>query len=203
MSADLIVLVPDADIEWTINTLLAKRHQALRIRPISFKIIRHPMRDNGVFNNPLPFLAPYLPQTEQALVILDREGSGQEGQKSATEMETELAEKLQQCWTAARICAIVLDPELEVWVWSPSPHMAAVLGVSPEVLQQIKAGFPLIDNGKPQRPKEAMLAVLQQSKRPFSARIFQELAERVSLNSNERAFDKLRATLQQWFPLEY
>ena len=201
---DLIALVADADTEWTIRTLIGERYQSLKIEPVQFKIIRHPMRDSGVFNNASTFLRPYIHQTHYALAVLDWEGSGREHKKSAQEMETELEEQLRrQGWDANRACAIVLDPELEVWVWSPSPHIAGILGVSQQQLAQIlKDDFPLVANGKPERPKEAMQAVLRASGRPFSARIFQELAQRVSLQPSERAFDKFRATLQKWFSSE-
>lgn len=200
---DLIALVPDADTEWTIRTLLEKRCQSLQIKPVQFKIIRDSMRDNGVFYNAPILLRPYIKQTQHALIIFDYEGSGQEHQKSVQEIETDVEERLQKAgWDVAQICVIVLNPELEIWVWSSSPHVAQVLGVSFEELQNFKEGLPLAPNGKPQHPKEAMQVVLRRSKQPFSARIFQELAERVSLNTSERAFDKLRAVLQQWFPPE-
>ena len=129
-------------------------------------------------------------------MLLDREGSGQEHRRAAQEMETDLENRLWQSgWTGtegqSRAAAIVLDPELEVWVWSRSPHVAQVLGLSQVELQQILEGFPATSEGKPRRPKEALLAALRRSGRPQSARIFQELAERVSLWAHERAFDRL------------
>lgn len=204
---DLIVLVADTDMEWTMRTLLEKRTDSLGIRPLRFEVRRHHGRDPGVFKNAHNFLRFYLRRARYALVLLDREGCGQEHCLSAEKIETELERRLRQNgWTDAeehsRATAIALDPELEVWVWSRSPYVAQVLGLPPAELQQILETFPTTPEGKPQRPKEAMLAALHRSGRPWSARIFQELAERVSLLAHERAFDKLRNTLQTWFAPE-
>ena len=195
---DLVVLVADADAEWTIRTLLEKRQAALQIRAIQSKFIRDPGRDAGTFLNAPTTLRSYLGRANHVLVMLDREGSGREQKFSAEEMEADLEKRLQATGWADAV-AIVLDPELEIWVWSRSPHVALALGLSPEALATVLAQFAQNAQGKPERPKEAMLAALRQSKRPHSPRIFQELAGKVSLRANERAFDRLRTTLQSWF----
>ena len=204
---DLIVLVADTDMEWTMRTLLEKRTDSLSIRPLQFKVHRHHGRDPGVFKDAHNFLRLYLRRARHALVLLDREGSGQERRLAARDMEADLERRLRQNgWTDAegqsRAAAIALDPELEIWVWSRSPHVAQVLGLPQAELEQILENILTTPEGKPQRPKEAMLAALYRSGRPRSARIFQELAERVSLWAHERAFDKLRSTLQTWFAPE-
>jgi hypothetical protein len=204
---DLIVLVADTDMEWTMRTLLEKRVDSLGIRSLRFEVRRHHGRDPGVFKDAHNFLRLYLRRARHALVLLDREGSGQEHRLAAQDIEAELERRLRQNgWTDAegqpRATAIALDPELEIWVWSRSPHVAQVLGLPQAELQQVLENILTTPEGKPQRPKEAMLAALHRSGRPRSARIFQELAERVSLWAHERAFDKLRSTLQTWFAPE-
>jgi len=204
---DLIVLVADTDMEWTMRTLLKKRTDALGIRPLRVEVRRHLGRDPGVFKDAHNFLRLYLRRARHALVLLDWEGSGGEHRLAAQEMEADLERRLKQNgWTDAegqpRAVAIALDPELEVWVWSRSPHVAQALGLPQAELEQILENVPATPEGKPQRPKETMLTALHRSGRPWSARIFQELAERVSLLAHERAFDKLRSTLQAWFALE-
>lgn len=195
---DLVVLVADADAEWTMRTLLAKRYAALQIRAVNNVIIRHPGRDAGTFLHAPSTVRAYLNKANHLLVMLDREGSGREQTHSAEEMEADLEQRLQDAGWADAV-AIVLDPELEIWVWSRSPHLAPTLGLTAEELATILARFPQNAQGKPERPKEAMLAALRQSRRPHSPRIFQELAEKVSLRANERAFQRLRAALHKWF----
>jgi len=203
---DLIVLVADADAEWALRTLLEKRTNALQIRQVQCLVVRDPGRDAGVFLHAHDLLRPYHRRATHALVVLDREGSGQEDRLTAKEMEEDLEGRLRSNgWAAqegrARAKAIVLDPELEVWVWSGSRHVAAVLGLTEKQLADILASTPTGPTGKPEHPKETLEAALRRSRRPFSARVFQELAERASLAPRERAFDKLRHALQCWFPM--
>ncbi len=204
---DLIVLVADADAEWTIRTLLDTRAPALHIRQINSKVIRDPGRDPGVYLRAQDLLQPYLNQAAYALVMLDREGSGREAKMSALAMEQDLENRLQESgWRTPngqpRAAAVVLDPELEVWVWSRSPHVAAALGLDENSLAAVLQQVDRLPNGKPKRPKQAMLTALRAGRKPHSPQVFQELARNVSLQAHERAFDKLRHTLQTWFPLQ-
>lgn len=198
---DLVVLVADTDAEWTIRTLLKERYASLGIAPIQFDVKRYPGRDSGVYKDAHEFLRIYLGQARHAMVILDREGSGKD-HLVATEIEVEIEARLRKNgWEESQATAIVLDPELEIWVWSPSIHVPQVLHLSREQLEQVLAAVPRLPNGKPERPKETLLKALRRSARPFSASIFQELAKTVSLRVHERAFDKFRDTLRAWFPL--
>ncbi len=201
MEFDLIVLTADNDMEWTMRTLLEKRTPALGIRQVKFTIQRHQRRDNGVFHEAPEFMRLYHHRAHYALILLDREGSGQE-YLSAIEIENAIEQRVQQVgWPAERVAAIALDPELEIWVWSRSAHVPRVLNVTPDQLAVFLNAQTMTPQGKPQRPKEALQQLLRQSGRPFSAHIFQELAESVSLQTDERAFNKLRQSLQNWFPL--
>lgn len=206
MELDLVVLVADADAEWALRTLLEKRQEALGISLSStrFQVLRHPRRDPGVFREAHEFLRHYSSRARRALVVLDREGSGQEA-RSAEELEQDLEQRLQRNgWPLEegnpRAAAIVLDPELEIWVWSRSAHVPEVLGLTQEELQAFLMEHPCAPNGKPEDPKAALHGALRLSGRPQSPDIFRELAERVSLKSDERAFCKLHGVLRAWFP---
>ncbi len=199
-SLDLAVVVADLDAEVTIRTLLERRREALGIRPIRFKIVRHKGRDPGVYRDAPEVLRPFLKQARHALVLFDLEGSGQEP-RPAPKVEEDLEQRLaQNGWAPERVRVIALDPELEVWVWSRSPHVARCIGLPPEELERFLAQVPKRDDGKPSRPKETLQQALRRSGRPFSAAFFEELAERVSLRAGERAFVRFRETLQTWFP---
>ncbi len=202
MSDDLIVLVADADAEETLKTLLTQRARALAIREgIHFTIIRAPNRDNGVYQECHHLLREYTGKVPYALVLLDRHGSGAEEKQSADDIQDTLESRLHSNgWTAENCRAIALDPELEIWVWSPSPHVHEALNVSPEQIAEVYAKFDFSTDSKPGKPKEAMQYALRLGKKPFSASIFGALAAQVSLKANERAFSRLRAALQTWFP---
>jgi len=85
---DLIVLVPDADMEYTIQALL-RRHQALDIRPIAFDIRRHLQRDAGCRSDCHNFLRLCLNDYQYALVLFDHEGCGRE-HITRVELEAEI-----------------------------------------------------------------------------------------------------------------
>ena len=59
--------------------------------------------------------------------MFDHEGSGQED-KTAVEVTSDLKTRLEQNGWKDRAEIILLEPELEAWVWSVSPHVDEVLG---------------------------------------------------------------------------
>jgi len=92
---DLVILVADADMEQALRGLLA-RPGALGIRAgITFDVFRHPRRDPGVFHEAHEFLRLLQGQYRYALVMLDREGSGQE-HLSAQEITQAIQTRLDQ-----------------------------------------------------------------------------------------------------------
>lgn len=101
--------------------------------------------------------------------------------------------------------AIVIDPELEAWVWSDSPEVDRIIGWSARQ-SSVRAwlreqGFAFKQNGKPDRPKEALEKALRIVKKQRSSALYGQIAEKVSLSRcTDRSFVKLRQTLQEWFP---
>jgi hypothetical protein len=198
---DLIVLVADKDMESTFQGIFS-RFNSLGIRPISFRIFVHPQKDPACLKTSDQFLRSFVNQYRYALVAFDREGSGRVDSREA--LETEVEAKLAKVGWQERCAVIVFEPELEIWVWSRSPHVAEVLGWTnqPILLQNWLVQQNLLSEGehKPHRPKETMEAVLRKVRKPRSASIYLQLAQRVSLQGHtEPAFSKLRETMQRWF----
>jgi hypothetical protein len=207
-SNDLIILA-DKNTCSALEGILS-RPEALGIRPIQVEFVRYSLGDPGILRNAVELLRPYLHSCQYALVILDWEGSGREKQSPA-EVEKELQEELERNGWEDRCCVIVIDPELEVWVWTDSPHVPEVLRwrsnqESKSDLQSLKewlARHRFLQPGqaKPSRPKEAMEEVLRQTRIPRSSALYKELANKVSLrHCTDRAFCKLTETLRKWFP---
>lgn len=199
---DLIILVPDKHIEFSLKGILA-RHQSLGLRQIESEILVHPHRDPGCLRTSQDLLQPFVNQYRQALIIFDRDGCGRE-QLSREQLEQDVEQRLAQAGWQQRAAVIVLDPEIEVWVWSGSPHVATVLGWEGRTpdLRTWLIGKGLLDpqQPKPTRPKEALELALREVRRPHSSALFLKLAERVGYNQCvDPAFSKLKATLQQWF----
>lgn len=199
---DLIVLVADADTEFAIRGILS-RSAALGIRSVSYDPRRHVGRDPGCRSKAADFLRSFANLYAHAIVIFDREGSGSNAPRD--EIEREVERKLEVSGWGNRAAVVVIDPEIESWVWARSPHVEHVLGWyqnSPELnVWLVQKGFLRTQSIKPHRPKEAMLAVLQETGTPRSASLFAKLAESVTLTKCEDpAFLKLRSTLVRWFP---
>jgi hypothetical protein len=128
MQGDLVVLVPDRNTEATVEGLL-KRTESLQIRPLTCRILVHPEKDPGCRLHGHELLRINLHQYRFALMIFDLEGSGAEN-SSKDELEKECEEKLVNSGWGQRGAVIVVEPELDVWVWSDSPVVDEVLGWS-------------------------------------------------------------------------
>ncbi|AEJ61528.1 hypothetical protein Spith_1263 [Spirochaeta thermophila DSM 6578] len=202
MRVDLVVLVADKDMEVAIRRLLQCRADSLKIRGnITFAVHTHPQRDPGVLNDGVNFLRNFVGKCSHALVLFDREGCGRE-HLSAERLEEEMEAQLHRNgWSRESVSVIVLDPELEIWVWSGSSHVSKVIGLSEQELDSLLKEVPCNALKKPLRPKEALKEALRRSTRPFSSSIFDSLAKDVSLTKcQDRAFKKFKATLRRWFP---
>lgn len=200
---DLVVLVADKDIEFTMKGIFS-RPQALSIRPIKPDIYVDSRRDPGCLTYGHEYLRSFVKIYSHALIIFDREGCGQE-QRSREELEQAVETRLSQSGWEQRAAAIILDPELEIWVWNDSPHVATLLGWSgPPADLKIwlsQQGFWQTDQMKPTRPKEALEQVLFRDKLPRSSKLYEKLAKKVSFKlCHDKAFLKFKTTLQTWFP---
>jgi hypothetical protein len=201
-SGDLVVLVADANIEFAIRGLLT-RYRSLGIRRVSTAVFRHPRRDPGCLRHGHDFLRSYPSRFAHGLVVFDRDGCGDETE-SRTELESRVEELLGVAGWADRAQAVVIDPELESWVWSNSPHVDTALGWTdrePDLRTWLASeGLLVVGASKPDRPKEALECALRAVHKPRSSSIYHEIAAKVSLKGClDPAFGKLVSVLQNWF----
>jgi hypothetical protein len=199
---NLITLVADRNTLFLLQGLY-KRHQSFNIKDISgsiSEIFAHPQNDPGVYHQCVEFLRPFIHSHNYALVIFDHDGSGQE-LRSRIEIEEELESKLSLSGWESRAKVIVLEPEIESWVWSDSPHVEKILGWENNLREWLKNQNFLVGNElKPKRPKEAVEAALKEARKPRSSSLYQQIAEKVSFkNCTDKSFIKLKTTLQEWF----
>jgi hypothetical protein len=198
---DLIVLVADKNMEATFNGVLS-RNLSLGIREISFDVFVHPNSDPGCRRESDRFLQNFCRQYSYGLVVFDREGCGCEN--SRIELENEVEQKLSLVGWANRSIVVVLDPELEIWLWTRSSHVEEALGWrdqnQPMRNWLVENRYIKDENHKPEHPKETLEIVLRKVKKPRSSAIYSQIALKVSLEGHqEPAFVKLRNTLYEWF----
>jgi hypothetical protein len=199
---DLVVLTADKNMQFAVRGIVS-RHQSLGIHKLEPDFFVHPQKDPGIYHNAHDFLRFAAKTHRHALVLMDREGSGQEDQ-TREELEEKLEQALFRSGWEQRASAVVLDPEVEIWVWSDSTHVDHELGWSQQATG-LRAwlrekGFLDERSLKPQKPKEALEAALRWVRKPRSSAIYQGLAEKVSLSKcQDPAFLKLKTVLQAWF----
>ena len=200
---DLVVLAADNSIEAGVAALF-DRNDSMRTRQIRWKTLVHRDRDPGCFHTGPALLANYQFQADYALLIFDHDGCGQEHlSREALEIDAE-RRMVQRGW-AERCAVIVLDPELETWVWSDSSEVDEVLGWKG---RQPALRDWLRENGlwkegalKPADPKEAFKRALREVGATPSSALFAKLSEKVSFRRcQDPAFQKLKTVLQRWFP---
>jgi hypothetical protein len=200
---DLVILTADRSTEFAITGMLG-RARSLGIRQITFRCFNHPEKDPGCCLAGHDFLRPFTNHFHHALVVFDREGCGQE-RRGREELGAEVGERLFRSGWGERAQAVVIDPELEMWVWSDSPQVDRVLGWherQPNLRSWlVEQGFLDRPGMKPPRPKEAFQAALRHVRKPLSPALFSALAEKVSLDRcTDPSFLKLKEILQNWFP---
>jgi hypothetical protein len=199
---DLVVLVADKDIEQSVLGLLG-RHQAVGMRQISYDVITHPGRDPGCFAYGHSMLSLYRDAADHALMLFD---AAWEGRPSAdpVELEDEVHSRLHEQWGSAARC-VVIDPEIEQWVWSASSNVARVLGWQSRdpalrTWLRLKNLWPE-GAAKPPDPKAAFESCLREVRVPPSAAIFRQLASQVGIGRcSDPSFLRLLAVLREWFP---
>lgn len=204
---DLFILVADLDAEKAIQGLLG-RPTSLGIRAIDFNpefdLLRYWKHDSGCCREAVNLFRPVLMTHHHALALFDRHGSGRD-LETRDAIESSIENALSCGGWGDRARAIVIDPELENWVWGSSPHVATILGWdSPSSLRQflLEKGLVAEDRNKPHDPKAAMEEALRKANIGKSSRHFESLAKRVGNLSSctDRAFQKLLSVLRTWFP---
>ena len=203
------MLVPDADIEQTIRGLF-ERVDARGIRSLDWSVMRHPERDPGCRAHAVQLLRPYLGSHHRALVVFDRDGCGSD--KPREEIQKTVEDELFRNGWRGRAKVIVIEPELEAWLWNGSSLVAEELGWGndyPGMRRYLASANLWSANArKPPDPKKAVsearrVAPVRRRARRSPAQ-FRRLASQVAsvalANCQDPAFGELIETLQEWFP---
>lgn len=204
---DLYILTADLDTENCIKAVLPRFQADGVIHPITFDLNRHPNRDSGCFSKGPEFIRDtgIKGRYEHVLIIFDHEGCGQEKRK-AVDVEHDVINRLVlNGWDRAKVDCIVIEPEIENWLWTQSLHTAKQMGWTDlaTLTNWLKGkGYVFQTDGKPTRPKEAAEAATREKRIRFME-IHGGIASIASYtNCSSPSFLKYKDTLMTWFSNE-
>jgi hypothetical protein len=200
---DLIILVADRSMKLSMDILLA-RHKDLGIRSISCDVFSHENNDPGVLRESHSFLRAQGRRYRYAITICDRDGCGKEA-FPREQLEASIEQRLRENGWENRAAAIVIDPELEAWIWGDWTVLARSIRWTGSGARLkdflIQQRLLRLDQNKPPRPKEALESAMKHVQIRFSSAVHKAMAEQAEFaQCVDPAFLKMRATLQQWFP---
>lgn len=204
---DCVFLVADSNMAHLIKGLLTRDqfHRSLQCGPFSFDptndLVVADEKDPGIYTRAHETLRSYESDWRHAMILLDEEWEGSPGSVAIKQkIEKNL---IRTGWQRVRFEVIVIEPELENWVWIDSPHVSNAFGF--RSFQQLRAyvtqeGFWLHGANKPARPKEAVESALKASRLTRSSSRYLKIGAEVSVRKcTDPAFHQFRSTLDEWF----
>ena len=125
-------------------------------------------------------------------------------ERPADEVAGDCASRLARAGWQDRAEVLVLEPELDIWMWSRSPHVDEALGWhgrNPSLRDWLEQrGLWPTQASKPPDPKRALEEALYEVRLPRSSAIYRQVAERVGFRAcRDPGFLRLRQILTTWF----
>jgi hypothetical protein len=152
-------------------------------------------------NNLLPFKDDY----RYAVIVLDADFEPHLGAEKLREDITK--NMLGAGWPADSFCVVVIDKELEAWLWAPNVNVARAFGHSDfdqmrEALAKKNlwnAGAPKPNDLKAARNLAAKLGG-KKTGGPIFRGVFEGISRRACDLCEEKGFIAMRQALRNWFP---
>jgi len=214
MKRPCVFLVADSTMEQMLKSFLSRGSLEGRLgcRTFDFDFqqdvvvgVRSGNTDGGIHRRVHDLLRPYLPSYQNAVVMPDKNFGGR--RPAAIVRDQILNNLLRNGWSAECVEVVVIDPELEVWLWQRgNSHVARVFryngSVSLEAFLEAE-GFWHAAALKPAMPKEATRLLLQRYRGGAPMVVYARIIENISVSGcQDPAFNLLVAALRRWFPLD-
>ncbi len=189
MKTDCVFLLADKQMKETFDGFLGrdKFHLSLGTRLFTYEMYAPDRRfgDSGIFEKGHDFLERYRATCHHAIVALDHQWEGAPAPEII--QQTVKSKLVGKGWTEDSVEVIVIEPELEVWLWQDSPHIARAFkdfNYSPysSLRKWLEVrGFWEPASLKPAQPKDAFELLCRISRTPRSSAIYQKIAQQVSV----------------------
>ncbi|NQU63539.1 MAG: hypothetical protein HQ517_04555, partial [SAR324 cluster bacterium] len=201
---DCIFLLADANMKAAFEGFLCREqfHRSLGCGSFGFNAnldlkVAAGDCDPGLYTRGHELLRPFLNTHAHAIIVLDAEWEGSPGAAEIVEHVT--MHLLLSGWKENNSKVIVIDPELENWIWQRNIHVATALGLnsSNDFSSLIKEDIWPDGQAKPNRPKETLEGVLESKRIPRSSSIYKKITSRVSVRGcKDGAFHELLILLK-------
>jgi hypothetical protein len=215
MKRPCVFLVADSTMAQVLKSFLDRKYLEDRLgcRTFDFDFqqdvvvdVLHGNTDGGIHRRAHELLRPYTRTHQYAVVILDKNFGGQ--LPTAVVREGICRNLLYNGWPAECAEVVVIDPELEVWLWQRSnPHIARAFrynDVSVSLEEFLEAeGLWLTAAVKPGRPKEAARLLLRRYRGGVPMVVYTRIVENISVSGcQDPAFNLFADALRRWFPVD-
>jgi len=158
--------------------------------------------DGQLHKNAHELLRPYQRTHIRALVVLDQQFGGE---RPAEEIRQEILRNLNRSGWDDRCEVVVIDPELEVWLWQDKPQIAQAVRFPGGSLRNHlrEEGLWPQDQHKPDMPKKTIQALMKQHRAGAPIVVYPKIAKSVGVSGcQDSAFGIFRERMQAWFPAE-
>ena len=163
--------------------------------------------DGGIWKHAHANLAPFRKQYKRAVIVLDADFEPHPG---AQTLQKDISDgMIESGWEADRFCVVVIQPELEAWLWAPNVNVAKAFGhPNFEDLQAALSGEGLWSAGstKPHDLKRARDRATKLGGKktggPIFKGVFGGISRRACDLCEEPGFIAMRSALKTWFPVE-
>jgi hypothetical protein len=183
-------LLADGTMEAMFKAFLGRKqfHESLECGAFAFDpgqdlVVGAGANDPGVFKRAHLFLASYRTTHRYAVVVLDNAWDHSPG---VNDIMAGIATRLaQNGWDQQRCAVIVIDPELEAWIWQDSPHVEAAFKYRGppklRVFLQENNHWPA-GQSKPSDPKAAVDHVVKRCQSGPPLVTFRKIMQNVSVS---------------------
>jgi hypothetical protein len=213
---DVIFHLADEHMEKGLKAFFARDdwHFALGCRPFEidprgendlYRVPGH--TDPGIWKHAGENLRPFRDLYRYAVIILDADFDPSPG---ADVLRADIsADMVKAGWAPERFAVIVIEPELEAWLWAPNQNVALAFGH--DNFDQLRGrlerenlwtpGQPKPNDLKRARDRAARLGG-KKTGGPIFKGVFSEISNRACNRCVEPGFVAMRTALQGWFPPE-
>jgi len=156
--------------------------------------------DGGVHKRCDELLRGYQRTHERALVVIDQQFGGE---RPANEIREEMLDRLRRSgWDNERVQVVVIDPELEVWLWQDNANVEQALRSDGTLRQAlIRSGEWPEHTDKPLQPKETIQRLIKANRAGAPMAVYATIAGKVAVSRcTDASFAIFKATVQNWFP---